>query len=113
MVLAPHLVFGQGLTFAFLVLDTTRDPEGSDIGLDTAEVGRCGTGGVGHCAVKTVGARKADIRKGLEKKTVFKLPRISWQETKFRIKFELPQRREALSLARAAPAVGLSRCEQQ
>ena len=66
MVLAPHLVFWQGLTFAFLVLDPARDPESSDIGLDTAEVGRCRTGGVGHCAVKAVGARKADIGEGLD-----------------------------------------------
>ena len=73
--MAPHLVFWQGLTFAFLVLDPARDPEGADIGLDTAEIGRCGTGGVGHCAVKAVGAGKADIRKGLEIKFEFKLPR--------------------------------------
>ena len=77
---SPHLVFGQGLTFAFLILDTTRDPKGSDVGLDTAKIGRCGTGGVGHCAVKAVGAGKADIRESLRmkfesEKHAFELPR--------------------------------------
>ena len=63
---APHLVFWQSLAFAFLILDTTRDPDRSDVSLDPAEIGGCGTGRVGHCAVKAVGSGKADVREGLE-----------------------------------------------
>ena len=62
----PHLVFWQSLAFAFLILDTTRYPDRSDVGLDPAEIGGCGTGRVGHCAVKAVGSGKADVREGLE-----------------------------------------------
>ena len=61
-----HLIFGQGLAFAILVLNTTSDPEGSDVGLDPAKIGRCWTSRVGHRAVQAVGAGQADIGERLK-----------------------------------------------